>query len=93
MLVIAQHKISEPEKFWSTAKKLGSLLPGYLRLHSVMPSRDQRYGTCIWEAASVHDVQQFLDEHLGDCSDNFCYEINQDAAIGLPTRAMEAFNN
>lgn len=93
MLVIAQHKITDPEQFWSTAKTLSAAVPHYLRLHSVMPSTDQTNGTCIWEAASVSDVQQFLDEHLQEFSVNVCYEVNQEASIGLPIRAMEAFNN
>jgi hypothetical protein len=54
---------------------------------------DKKSGTCIWEAASVKDVQQFLDNQLGSVSENFCYEVNQESSIGLPLKAMEAFNN
>ncbi len=93
MLVIAQHKVHDPEKFWSAAKTLVATLPPYLKVHSIFPSMDKHFGTCIWEAASVRDVQQFLDENAGDISENFCYEVNQDSAVGLPLRAMEAFIN
>lgn len=93
MLVIAQHKINDPEKFWSMAESITTTLPLYLKLHSVFPSMDKKSGTCIWEAASVNDVQKFLDENVGSISENFCYEVNQQASIGLPQKAMEAFNN
>ena len=93
MLVIAQHKIQDPEKFWSMAQAITSILPPYLKLHSVFPSMDKKSGTCIWEAASVNEVQKFLDENVGSISENFCYEVNQEASIGLPLKAMEAFNN
>lgn len=93
MLVIARHIISDPDKFWSMATSLSGSIPRYLRLHSVIPSRDKKSGTCIWEAASVNDVQQFLDEHLQSFSENTCYEVDQEMAVGLPVRAMEAFNN
>ncbi len=93
MLVIAHHKIQDTEQFWSLAKSLTPSLPPYLKLHSVFPSMDKKSGTCIWEAASVRDVQQFLDEQFGDVSQNSCYEVNQDASVGLPLKAMESFNN
>jgi hypothetical protein len=93
MLVIAHHKINDTDKFWTMAQALTPSLPPYLKLHSVFPSMDKKSGTCIWEAASVKDVQQFLDNQLGSVSDNFCYEVNQESSIGLPLKAMEAFNN
>lgn len=84
MLVIAQHVISDTDKFWSSAREIGSSLPSNLKLHSVFPSKDMQTGTCIWEADSTANVQRFLDENLGEISKNYCYEINEDAAIGLP---------
>ena len=93
MLIIAQHKINDPEKFWSAVQAVGSILPPYLKLYSVFPSMDNKQSTCVWEAACVHDVQQFLDEQVGNWSENFCYEVNQEASKGLPQKAMEAFVN
>lgn len=84
MLVIAQHIINNPEKFWSSAKQIISVLPSHLKLHSVFPSKDMRTGTCVWEADSTANVQRFLDENLGDISKNNCYEVNEEAAVGLP---------
>jgi hypothetical protein len=90
MLVIAHHNIRDPEKFWSSAKAVATSLPPGLKLHSVFPSMDMKTGTCLWEGPSVTDVQEFLDNNVGSVSKNFCYEVNQQASIGLPQMAMEA---
>jgi hypothetical protein len=95
MLVIAQHNIQDTEKFWSSAKEVATSLPPGIKLHSVFPSMDMKIGTCLWEAPSVEDVQEFLDKNVGDVSKNFCYEVNQQASMGAPQTAMEtaAANN
>ena len=93
MLVIAHLNIQDTEKFWAAPQPISSTLPPYLKLHSVYPSQDKKTGTCIWESASVMDVQKFLDDNVGSISTNFCYEVNQQASMGLPLMAMEAFNN
>ena len=93
MIIIAHHNIQDTEKFWEAAQVIIKSLPPYLRLHSFYPSQDKKTGTCIWEAASVMDVQKFLDDNVGSVSKNFCCEVNQQASIGLPQMAMESFNN
>ena len=90
MLVIAHHNIQDPEKFWSEAKAVTTSLPPGLKLHSVFPSMDMKTGTCLWEGPSVTDVQKFLDDNVGSVSKNFCYEVNQQASMGLPKMTMEA---
>jgi hypothetical protein len=85
MLIIAHHNVSKPEEFWGTAKEITKNLPGTLKLHGVYPSTDTRSGTCLWEANSVHEVQQFLDKKTGQLAKNFCYEVNVKESMGLPT--------
>ena len=84
MLVIAYHDISNPKEFWNAAKVSTQHLPGSLRVHAIYPSRDQKSGTCIWEANNVQEVQNFLDKNAGKYAKNFCYELDQKEAIGLP---------
>lgn len=84
MLVIAHHNISDPEGFWTGAKEVTKNLPDNMKVHGIYPSTDSRTGTCLWEADSVGEVQQFLDEKAGQFAKNFCYEVNVDQAIGLP---------
>jgi hypothetical protein len=89
MLVIAQHFIQNPDVFWDKAREVTSSLPSELKIHSVFPSTDLKTGTCVWEAPSVEDVQQFLDNEVGNVSRNVCYEIKEEMAIGLPQKSRE----
>lgn len=84
MLVIAHHNISKPQEFWNAARENTKNLPASLRVHAVYPSKDQKTGTCIWEASSVQDVQQYMDKTVGKYAKNLCYELNEKEAMGLP---------
>ena len=84
MLVIAHHNISDPEAFWKSAKENTTSLPGSLKLHAVYPSKDKKTGTCIWEAENVNEVQSFIDKIVGNYAKNFCYELNENEAMGMP---------
>ncbi|ANE50995.1 hypothetical protein [Flavisolibacter tropicus] len=90
MFVIAHHFIQQPEEFWAAAQQGSASLPSHLKIHSVFPSRDMRTGTCVWEAASVNDVQSYLDEKMSSMAKNVCYEVNDTMALGLPQKTMEA---
>ncbi len=90
MLVIAHHFINDPEAFWAISNQSVASLPASVRLHSVFPSRDLKTGTCVWEAATVGEVQDLLDRTVGNISKNVCYEVREDMAMGLPQKTMEA---
>ena len=83
MLVIAHHHISDPEQFWAGAAEVTKNLPSNLKVLGIYPSMDGKTGTCLWEADSVADVQQFLDEHAGAYAKNYTYELNEQKAVGL----------
>lgn len=94
MLVIAQHtNINDPETFWAKAQTVVGAAPAGTTVHSVFPSQDGKTGTCVWEAGSVDELQQFLDKATEGIATNFCYEVNEAAAIGLPERKKEAALN
>ena len=84
MLIIAHHDINDPESFWGAAKDVTMNMPANLKLHGVYPAQDGKTGTCLWEADSVQEVQQFLDKNAGKYAKNFCYEVNVEKSIGLP---------
>ena len=90
MLVIAQHTIQDPKTFWSTAQSLNAMMPEDLILLSVFPSKDMKAGTCVWEGPSADAVQQFIDTYVGHVSKNFCYEVDEVNAMGMPKRTLEA---
>ena len=94
MLVIAQHtKITDPQAFWSKAQSVIGATPAGTKVLSVFPSQDGKTGTCIWEATNVDQLQHFLDEASEGLATNYCYEVNEAAAIGLPQRKEEATLN
>ena len=84
MLVIAHHNISDPEGFWAGAKEVTKNLPDNLKVHGIYPATDAKTGTCLWEADSVQQVQEFLDKNAGKFATNLCYEVNVEKSIGLP---------
>ena len=94
MLVIAQHtKITDPQAFWAKAQSVIGATPAGTSVLSVFPSQDGKTGTCIWEAQNVDELQQFLDTASEGLATNFCYEVNEAAAVGLPERRKEAALN
>lgn len=84
MLVIAHHNISDPENFWAAAEKVTQGLPAGMKVHAVYPATDGKTGTCLWEADSVAEVQQFLDTNAGQYAANSCYEVNAEKSMNLP---------
>ena len=91
MLVIAHHNnITDPEAFWAKAQTVVSSAPAGTKVLSVYPSQDGKTGTCVWEANSVDELQKFLDEASAGMATNFCYEVNEVTAIGVPERKKEA---
>jgi hypothetical protein len=94
MLVIAQHtNITDPAAFWSKAQTVIGAAPAGTSVLSVFPSQDGKTGTCVWEAGTVDELQQFLDTASEGMATNFCYEVNEAVAIGLPERKKEAALN
>ncbi len=91
MLVIAQHtNITDPAGFWAKAQSVIGTSPAGTSVLSVFPSQDGKTGTCIWEAGSADQLQEFLDAASEGLATNFCYEVNEAKAIGLPERKTEA---
>ena len=94
MLVIAQHtNITDPATFWAKAQNVIAAVPAGTSVLSVFPSQDGKTGTCVWEAGNVEELQKFLDKESAGLATNFCYEVNETAAIGLPDRKKEAALN
>ena len=94
MLVIAQHtNITDPATFWAKAQTVIGSAPAGTSVLSVFPAQDGKTGTCVWEAGTVAEIQEFLDKAAEGLATNFCYEVNESAAIGLPDRKKEAALN
>ncbi|WP_276503278.1 hypothetical protein [Terrimonas pollutisoli] len=91
MLIIAHHtNINDPQAFWAKAQEVIPAAPAGTKIHAVYPAQDGKTGTCVWEADTVKEVQQFLDKEAGDMATNFCYEVNEAVAIGAPATKKTA---
>lgn len=95
MYVVVQHQLTDPPTALARGERLkrGEGAPRGARALQFYPSRDGTAVTCLWEAASVADVQAFVDSALGDSSVNHCYGVDDgnafsDAAPGLPSRSL-----
>ena len=82
MYIVANHTISNPEKFWGLAKS--TPVPSPLKLHSVFPSTDGARGTCLWEAPSLDAVTQFVETLTSAFARNEYMVVEAASAMGLP---------
>lgn len=92
MYVIAQHRIMDPTTAFPRGETLirGEGAPEGVRVLQFYPSRDSSAVSCLWEAGSAGQVQDYVDAVLGDASENTCFEVDAAQAfserpLGLPT--------
>jgi hypothetical protein len=83
MYIVAQHRIKDPARFWSASPQ-GAGAP---RLHAAFPSSDKTKGVCLWESDSIDALRDSVDALVGDAAENTYFEIDAEAAVGLPERA------
>ncbi len=83
MYVIVQHDIRNPEVAFPRGQALidGIGAPDGTRVLQFYPRVDGSAVTCLWESASVEDVQRYADTTLGDASVNTCYEVDAEKAF------------
>jgi hypothetical protein len=90
MYIIVNHNIADPDGFWSMVPEKASNIPSHLKLHGVYPSKNNLRCICLWEAESPEAVNQFLRDSFGELSKDELFEINAEAAIGLPAAMATA---
>lgn len=85
MYIAVNHKISNPENFWTSAQASLPELPvaGVKRIINVFPAPDNTEATCIWEADSIDQLNTYLRSKVHDWSQETYHEINAAAAMGL----------
>lgn len=90
MYVVAQHQITDADAAFPRGEKLimGEGAPPAVRVLQFYPSRDRSSVTCLWEAGSVAEVQQYVDSTLGDSSDNTCFEVDAEQAFAARPQGL-----
>lgn len=86
MFVIVWHELLDPPTALARGERLkrGDGAPEGTRVLQFLPGTDGRSVTCLWEGASVEDVQSYVDEILGDASRNTSYAVASGAAFAEP---------
>ena len=89
MHVVIRHYISDAAKWDRTTKNIMSMiekqqLPAGIKPLEYLPSVDGRNADCFWEATSLGALQKFFDRESVGAARNEYFEINSEAAIGLP---------
>jgi hypothetical protein len=88
MDVVVQHRITDPEKFFSMdAEQVAGGGPPGVQGRQFFPSRDHSVAVCLWEADSVDALRDYLDPATAGASENTYFEVDSEVAVGLPEAA------
>ena len=85
MKVVVQHRITDPDKFFSmNAEEVASGGPPGVQGQQFFPSQDGSAAVCLWETDSVDTLRDYLDPATAGVSENTYFEIDTERAMGLP---------
>jgi hypothetical protein len=88
MHVVVQHRISDPEKFFSMdAEEVSGGGPPGVQGQQFYPSQDKTVAVCLWEADSIDAIRDYLDPATAGASENTYFEVDGERAMGLPETA------
>ena len=88
MHIVVQHRIIDPEKFSSMdAEEVAGGGPPGVQLRQFFPPQDGSVATCLWEAASIDPLRDYLDPATAGVTENTYIEVDEENAIGLPEAA------
>lgn len=92
MIIVVNHKISNPAEFWAAAQKSLPELPaeGVRRVIQVFPNKENTEAVCLWEADSIDTLDAYLRSKVGDNSNETYFEVDTTTAMGLPAESPEA---
>jgi hypothetical protein len=90
MYVVVRHRIKDPHTAFSRGERLmrNEGAPSGVRVLQFLPSTDGAEVTCLWEAPAVQLVQEYVDEVLGDSSENTSYEVDAGQAFSDRPRGL-----
>jgi hypothetical protein len=87
MHVVVQHRITDPEKFFSmNAEEVAGGGPPGVQGRQFFPSQDRSAAVCLWEADSIDTLRDYLDPATAGVSENAYFEVDRERAMGLPEK-------
>ena len=89
MHVVIQHRIKDPEQFFSgdpqeVATGGGPNLQG----RQFFVSEDRSAAVCLWEADSLDNLRSYMEGLTGDSADNTYFPVDAEMSMGLPEAAQ-----
>jgi hypothetical protein len=88
MHVVVQHRITDPEKFFSmNAEDVAGGGPPGVQGQQFFPSQDGSVAVCLWDADSIESLRDYLDPATAGASENTYFEVDRQRAVGLPETA------
>lgn len=83
MYIVIQHEIRDPNLFQECAGEVFPL-PEHLQLHHFLPFVNMKKAVCLYEAPSVKELSNYLDNKLNAASEQFYFPVLTEQARGLP---------
>lgn len=92
MYVAVFHRIKDMRTAFIRGEKLvaNEGAPPGVRGLQFYPARDGSTITCLWDAPSVESVQGYVDEVLGEASENTCFEVDTEEAFAQQPAGIRA---
>ena len=81
MYIIIEHEITNPT-FWEAVQK--TEIPSNLKLRQLLPNGEGTKAVCLWEAATLDEVREFVEKAVGEVSNNTYFAVDAENALGLP---------
>ena len=90
MFIVVEHTVRDAAVAFARGQNLleGRGAPADVRVRKFYPSTDQSAVICLWEGNSLEEVRDYVDETLGDSTDNLYFEVDAEQALGLPEPAI-----
>ena len=89
-IIVAQHEISDPEKFFSSTEEVLGNAPAGTRALQFCPNRDHSRATCLWESDRLETLRTYLGPYSEGVCENTYFEVDEQNAFGLPEQAAPA---
>ena len=90
MFIVVEHTVRDAAVAFARGQNLleGRGAPAGVQVRKFYPSTDQSAVICLWEGNSLEEVRDYVDETLGDSTDNLYFEVDAEQALGLPEPAI-----
>jgi hypothetical protein len=88
MYFVVHHRVIDREKFLETdPQNIAGNAPTGVQVYHFLPARDASAADCLWTAESLEALRDYLDPALRGICENTYFEVDSEAAMGLPAPA------